>query len=421
MRNFFFYCHKTKLILSLNQTHYFLLVHSAVAADVLAGLSLVAASVVAHKGVGLASLPTTAAWSTVPVRLLAIGNILAGVLKLVIAGFLGGGGTLGLPFGAIAPYSIVTLICEGLLQTLVFPGPLLIAEDYVLEQAATWGAGQTILLYVSGMLSIVGPIVFTTAAILLYLREAQFRQTIKAVSSDEEAFNRAWERIREDEGSQRVMAWLGSFEREIHAKIGLSQQSDGGQCVHASAISSPHFSGRARRPSAGSVTDLQALESSEMGAVFASEWASRRRKLLLEQRAPMLHEAISKILLSRSRIYSLDQLYAQATVVDPVFRLHVQRLASICNACVYVESEVQGAAPELMAWSEIEARGVRESVRWTPIKSVDRAVQKASLCYHGDVSRLTGKSIHVSRLPHTSIHTCNGCSCVFATMVTCLV
>jgi hypothetical protein len=349
------------------------------------------------------------------VRLLAFGNILAGVLKLVIAGILGGGGTLGLPFGAIAPYNVVTLICEGLLQTLVFPGPLFIAEDYVLEQAATWGAGQTILLYVYGMLSIVGPVVFTTAAVLLCLREAQFRQTIKAVSTDEEAFNRAWERIREDEGSQRVMTWLGSFEREIHAKIGLSQQSDGGQCVHASAISSPpaHFSGRSRRPSAGSVTDLQTLESSEMGAVFTSEWASRRRKLLLEQRAPMLHEAISKILLSRSRIYSLDQLYAQATVVDPVFRLHVQRLASSCNACVYVESEVQGAAPVLMTWSEIEARGVRESVRWTPIKSVDRAVQKASLCYHGDVSRLTGKSIHVSRLTRKSIHTCNGCSCVF--------
>ena len=368
-----------------------------VAADIAAGLSLVAASVVAHKGVGLASLKITSVWSTVPVRLLAFGNILSGALKLVTAGFVGGGGTLGLPFGDRIPYSMVTLVGELLLQSLVFPGPLFISEDYAFELAAMWGAGQTILVYASEVedSSIVGPIVFTTAAFLLVLREARFRLTIKAVRADEEAFNRAWERIREDEGSEGVMAWLGSFERDIHAKIGLSQPSGGGQCVHASALGAPpgHFSGRARRPLAGTVADLRTLESAEMDAVFTSEYASRRHKLLLEQRSPMLHNTISTVLLSRSRIHSLDQLYAQATMVVPVFRLHVQRLASTCNACVYVESEVQGAAAEPMAWSEIEERGLRQSVRWTPIKSVDRAVQKASVCYHGDVSRLTGESI----------------------------
>ena len=312
----------------------------------------------------------------------------------MVLGFWGVRGIIGLPFGTVAPYTASMFICETLLQMLVFPGPLFIAEAYFLEQAATWGAAQTTLCFASGFVSIVGPIVFAAAAVLLCLREAQFRQTIKAVSAEEEAFNRAWERIREDEDSQRVMAWFDSFEREILARMGFSQQSDGGQCVRASAISAPpgHFIRRARRPSAGSVVSLGS--SLEMGAVFTSALASQRQKLLLEERAPMLQEAINKILLSHNRIHSLDQLYAQATVVDPVFRLRVQRLASSCNACVYVESEVQGAVPELMSWSEIEARGLRESVRWTAIKSVDRAVQKASLCYHGDVSRLTGKSIH---------------------------
>jgi len=336
---------------------------------------------------------STEGWSSMPVLLLGAGSLMSGLLKLIAAGACISSGLSVMP-----PYSPAMLAMEGVLEMLVFPGPLFFSELMALEQACVWGALQFIALLAGGELSVVGPVMFVVGGSVLYFREARSQRVVKAVSADVMAFSRVWERIRQEEGSERVIAWLGSFERDITARLGLSRQSDGGQSVLASSLRAAPSSPVAIRPVAdrdmsGSFVTSDAgggrAETDAGAGYYSLDLARGRRLTLIEERSPMLQATISKVLQSHSsRINSLEQLYAQATVVDPIFRLETQRLARTCNAHVYVEAETPGAAPELRPWIDVEARGQQHRVIWTPIKTLDRAVHKASAFYQGDVSNL---------------------------------
>ena len=97
---------------------------------------------------------------------------------------------------------------------------------------------------------------------------------------------------------------------------------------------------------------------------------------------------------SRVPTMSLDQLYAQAVVLDPIFRRKVEQLASGCRGCFYVSDnyDPEMCIPQLrlMEWTDIEREPVAMAgVQWSPLKQVDRAVYNVSFFLHGDVSRLT--------------------------------
>ena len=92
---------------------------------------------------------------------------------------------------------------------------------------------------------------------------------------------------------------------------------------------------------------------------------------------------------------SLDQLYAQAIIIEPLFRHKIERLAAVSGGCFYVsqanyEPSTCIQSSRLMAWTDIERDPLSLAcVQWPLLKHVDRSVYNVSFFYHGDVSRLT--------------------------------
>jgi hypothetical protein len=86
---------------------------------------------------------------------------------------------------------------------------------------------------------------------------------------------------------------------------------------------------------------------------------------------------------------SLDQIYAQAVVIEPIFRVRVQRLAAMCSGYFPVTSDDIGGAQELKLWSDIEKDTVMLSrVFWPEIKNLNRSLHKVDLYYNGKMSKL---------------------------------
>lgn len=86
---------------------------------------------------------------------------------------------------------------------------------------------------------------------------------------------------------------------------------------------------------------------------------------------------------------SLDQLYAQAVVVAPIFRVRLQRLAAQSRGHFYLQSADAAAMLELKLWTDIENDDeALARVCWTAIKHVDLAQQKATLYQEGNISRI---------------------------------
>jgi len=104
----------------------------------------------------------------------------------------------------------------------------------------------------------------------------------------------------------------------------------------------------------------------------------------------MMHSAVEKIFLQGSeKNETLDQLYAQAVLLDPIFRVQIQRLAGM--SCGYFPVAVPHSATstELRLWSELEQdTAARARLRWPEIKHVDMAIQKMAIHYHGSTSQL---------------------------------
>ncbi|EKX49659.1 hypothetical protein GUITHDRAFT_104621 [Guillardia theta CCMP2712] len=88
------------------------------------------------------------------------------------------------------------------------------------------------------------------------------------------------------------------------------------------------------------------------------------------------------------KIDSLEQLYAQALVIQPVFFEKMKELGSRCE-CLFLVDEEVGGGKRYISWAEtIEDPESRALIRRPVLKSVHRAIQKVVRSYNGDVSRL---------------------------------
>ncbi|EKX30866.1 hypothetical protein GUITHDRAFT_122928 [Guillardia theta CCMP2712] len=89
------------------------------------------------------------------------------------------------------------------------------------------------------------------------------------------------------------------------------------------------------------------------------------------------------------RVVSLDQLYAQAVFADPIFRKKVQELAEESRGLFPALPHGFNGSVECIGWREAkEDEELQQRIRWAPMKSVDRAVEKLVRSYNNDVSRL---------------------------------
>eukprot|EP00960_Hanusia_phi_P073965 768128-Hanusia_phi.AAC.3 len=91
---------------------------------------------------------------------------------------------------------------------------------------------------------------------------------------------------------------------------------------------------------------------------------------------------------SQLRVSSLEQLYSQAIIVQPVFFRKLQEIGSRCR-CLFPVSDKCRREERYILWSSAceEEEGVW-SVKQPSLKSVSRAIQKVIRSYNGDVSRL---------------------------------
>ena len=107
----------------------------------------------------------------------------------------------------------------------------------------------------------------------------------------------------------------------------------------------------------------------------------------------MMHSLVEKRLLQDSgknaTNATLDQLYAQALLLDPIFRVRIQRLAGLSCGYFPVAATISATCTELRLWSELEQdTAARARVRWPEIKHVNMAIHKMAIHYHGSTSQL---------------------------------
>ena len=356
----------------------------------LAGLSVASASLLSC----VVSLKTAARWKDAPVQLLGVCHLVKGLGIWIALGSLLADNQR-LPFGPIE-YTFSSLGLESTLDMVLWPGPLALTQANAYESALLWGVIMTTYFFATGSYSNSGPVYVIVAGTLIYFRWKRRAEAERSVQGDKRLFDQAWACIQAEHDGEAGIAALRAFKQE---KLVAMQISPGGVGVEQTVRASALKAGAARRGGGDSEMthlDLEVGSSStncspgtaEGGAGTALVSAARG-KLFLEQVSPVLSAAISQRFQESRPVTSLDQLYSQAVVMESIFRVQVQQLAKSSRGRFYVSSSGAGDQPELKLWSEIEKDESELSrVRWPAIKQADHAMQKVSVCYHGNVARL---------------------------------
>jgi len=194
-----------------------------------------------------------------------------------------------------------------------------------------------------------------TATLLLVFREVRRYQVLQSVTGDMEKFLDIW---------------------------------------HSCIDSEPHFA-----PALAELTTLQRADDSVLDMGLGSPdyrlGSPDSRVRDTRRRAEML----SYVCLD-APVTSLGQLYAQAVILEPIFRSKVENIARKCNAQVFVEAS---CGEEAVTRDEHDARVqvrcdikkddrdrlVHEGAQWAGLKNVDRTMHKLAVVHGGDISKLT--------------------------------
>lgn len=349
-------------------------------------------------------MPTrTAMKLRVVVHILAISNIVASFLRFAALILLFTSGRQHhLPFGKSEQFSFGLCLVGAMAGLFVFPGPCVFDESRSIEMGAIWGSIQTITHFSAGFYLYVAPVVLLVFLSLMAYREWYQRKGIRAVQGDRLLLDEAWKKIREELNSESCMERLTSVENSLKRSAPIRQEY--------SPLSIERHTKRRMDPAAPSPF-LRLFRSPTLLALpipTPTPTATTNSRYSLDVSQFFLRDAATRRIsseggdsLSQGRmpwkapVMSIDQLYAQAVTLDPIFRGKVERLARVCNGHFFVsqvnyEASICLQRPKLMAWTDIVQDPLAiAGVCWPPLKHVDRAVYKVSFFFHGDVSRLT--------------------------------
>ena len=286
-----------------------------------------------------------------------------------------------LPFGPIN-YCGMSLALECLLEFFVFPGPLAYAQAYAIERAFIFGLLHTSVLYALGRRSVFGPFFLVVSGGMLMFREWYRRKSLRAVQPDRRLFDVAWDRLRVEEPlAEEHLARLRDFGQEYRLGLGAGKPLSKQRLRNGSQAASSPLMRMWQGVVGGGNAALAANEADGNGV-------DGRHKLMIEERSPTLSNSIRKVIAASSSGLSLDQLYGQATIMDPIFRVRVELLATLCRGHVSVVPESPGSMDDIKLLSELQADAAAYArVPWAEIKHVDQALRK-SILNHGNISRL---------------------------------
>jgi len=343
-----------------------------------------------------------------PFKCIALGSIISAIMSVTATiHAMDDENGPGLPAGPFS-FSAMAHTIEAILLIFVFPGGTLFSEKKIVEQGLMWGILQTSVQIIQGTYSVSGPLVFTVGLILIITRERRRLKIKKAIRTDSLIFDRVWDVVRTAPEASNALDWLLQFSNEMPdaslQPVHLCASSQGPSVPDDSSPSLARCVGafcfplRAPSPDVemgeGTVTpdhsgaDGQAAQDS--GSTSTGDMSTDQHCYMLTKNAPLLARTLIKGAHQReSCVLSLDQLYAQAVVLDPIFRAKTEQIALENNGHFFVSSLDPGSMPCLMAWRQIqEDPEALASVQWGGVKKLDCAVRKMAMCYSGRASQL---------------------------------
>ena len=368
-------------------------------------------------------------------------------------------------------WSMFSLLSEALLSIFVFPGPALFTEQFAVELALIWGVLVGLAnLFTGPGTPVVSPVLFVTCSCLLILRQRRRYTANKAVAGDTRAFDAVWRTICQESQAADDMQWLAEFEDQIAIQFPSPPRQHSVESVRQNRgrrfseprngsfdlvrnsidlVSGPLDTG-------GNNEDGDEIQVDDSPEKFAS---GTRWQHIIGKAAPQLVNSV----LAQERetpVTSLDQLYAQAVVLDPLLRAKTQQLAHQYGGLFFVRMQdgpVQGEGPIANSYEPVERSSLSDSidfiakrehrpgsdipaaaversancvpaengcrlvpwvqiqqdetlmagVQWGQIKRLDRAVQKIIMNYEGRPSHLL--DLVRQRIVFDSLHDIRAC------------
>ncbi|EKX53531.1 hypothetical protein GUITHDRAFT_100517 [Guillardia theta CCMP2712] len=257
-------------------------------------------------------------------------------------------------------------LTEGLTTLLLFPTPLIFSDIFGFEFGLIWAAVNLIDKVSNGNSQILSECF--VAAVMISVIMTQIYVSRKArfdVRQDEQQFDKAWDRISRNEHAhiylQSIQKTLLTVQRESYE---ISQRFQAAM---------------------QSITSTKQIDLGK-GAVVVERNSPASLK--------MKNKLFRSTFIDRAKaeyqaycISNLDQLYAQAILVYPLFLRKVQHIAHIAGG--YFAGRGEDGAASYISWREAAGKPEEEAkIKWAGLKGSTRAVEKIVRSYGGDVSKL---------------------------------
>lgn len=260
------------------------------------------------------------------------------------------------PYGPYLIYQPAAIFGESMSAILIFPGPDLFTEAFFLERLVLLGFILILRTLGSGGVW-AGAFIFLMGVCLVVFREVRRHQRCAIVASDLQVWRDAWNRLLSQEPDfEQSLAQLRHFESEVNS------------------------------------VDPEELRLNVLRALLQDMANDQHSEI-----AQYIQEEMAAALTHDVGVTSLDQVYAQAVAIEPLFRSKVEWIAGKCNAHFRVGPIVEDVASsngeaglEIRSWSDIQRDPVAlAGVRWAGLKHVNRAVYNLAIFYDGNLSKLT--------------------------------
>eukprot|EP00960_Hanusia_phi_P046778 758034-Hanusia_phi.AAC.1 len=192
--------------------------------------------------------------------------------------------------------------------------------------------------------------------VFLFFRTKIVYQSRRDVEGDKRRYDEVWAELITQEASYRSLEHLSQLAKSVRQTKNIEQTVRGQDRVHDSLF----------EPDTHAFSPPFLLLRNQ----FSALWRVREE----EEEAGR-------------RIASLDQLYAQAALIEEPFRAKVVELARGSGGLFVLNSSGQVHDPHvtLVSMEEAEAQDAVKDVKFAKLKGVDRAIEKLSRSYNCNV------------------------------------
>ncbi|EKX32814.1 hypothetical protein GUITHDRAFT_121010 [Guillardia theta CCMP2712] len=260
---------------------------------------------------------------------------------------------------------------------LLFPAPLLLSEHFALEKGLMAGIYQILVTWIIDQTINSAAIFFIVVFVLLIgNREWHSFQGRQVIRQDVEQFEQAWKELTElpsfAEDVECLKAQVAATKKKFQidsCQVPVPLQYSWSESLHS-------FSHLYNTQNKFEIIVQGGFDNLE----------SKREPFLVELHSRMLSMYINKCMKVSTLVDSLDQLYAQANALKPLFLDIVQDYAEQSNGSFPIITQ---NSVDFVRWVDAKHNpDLLQRIKWANLKSVDRAIEKLSRSYDFHVCRL---------------------------------